>query len=79
MKFGGDKLSGLTKWLLDHLAWVILPILGYFVINFVLWGGKKGIKRVFWRTGEEKRSKLDIHNILILILIIMLVLVLWRL
>lgn len=71
-------LEGLEEWLLDHLSWIVLPIIGYFIINLILWGSKKGVRRVFWKTGEEERGFLDIHNLVILILIVILVLLIWR-
>lgn len=69
----------LIEWLLNHLSWIILPILGYIIINLIVLGGRKGIKRILWRTGEEERGVFDIHNILILILLVLLILVIWRL
>lgn len=71
-------LSGLKDWLLDHLSWIILPIVGYFVLNLLIWGGKKGVKKFFWRSNAvEDRGIKDWRNILILSLVVVLILIWW--
>lgn len=70
-------LEGLGQWLWDHAEWFVLAIVGYFIINLFLFGGKKAIKYAFWRSEEDKRSIFEWRNLALVLLVLLVVILLW--
>ncbi|MHA1594311.1 MAG: hypothetical protein ACTSXX_06145 [Candidatus Baldrarchaeia archaeon] len=63
-----DLITPLTNFLLEHLAWVIVFLLGYVVISLLKVLGKRAIQKLI---GD--RDVINWKNILIIVLFLLMV------